>query len=247
MSRYNFKRFAAVAAMTVASASVAGAQVNTFNTGAAVNGPTLTGFTTSGAQMVGMNVSWTFAGGGGTFGATWGDLGGGNYGVTGANGFSLSFSGAGDTFNDSWVLQNSSQQRLQSIRLNGAPGRTLFDCAWDGANCIQNGAAGSEGTSGSARGASLITTGGTYTGGVHGFYSNMFGLNGAPAVGDLFEQLEISFDAIMGAGSSYTFRADTDNSAFDQPPPTVAPEPGTWALMFAGLLAVGVAKRRRVR
>lgn len=245
MSSYTLKRVAAFAAIAFGAASVAGAQTNSFGGGAIVNADVLTGSSTNGSEMVGMNVSWTFAAGGGSFSGAWANLGGGSFGVTGANNFSLTFGGAQDTFTDSWVLTNSNTQRLQSIRLNGAPGRTLFDCGWTGTACIGNGASSSFGTSGSFLGFSLTTTGGTYGGGVRGVYSNLVGLGGNAPVGDLFEQLDISFDGIMGAGSTYLFRADTDNSSFDRPPPTITPEPSTWALMFVGLAAVGVAKRRR--
>lgn len=140
--------------------------------------------------MVGMLVTWNFAGGGGTFSSAWGKLGGGLYGVAGANNFSLSFEAATNTFGGVWSLQNSTVNRLSSIRLNGAPGRTLFDCDWTGTACNMNGrAAGLLGTPGSAGGWSLETAaGGTYGGGLTGQYANAVGVGGNPPVGDLFEQ-----------------------------------------------------------
>lgn len=199
--------------------------------------------------MTGMLVTWNFAGGGGSFSSAWGDIGGGRFGVTGANSFSLSLGATENTFGGLWTLQNSTTQRLSSIRLNGAPGRTLFDCDWTGTVCNNSGlGAGFFGTSGSADGYSLLNAGGSYAGGVTGQYSNRVGVGGNPPVGDLFEQLTIGFDDIIGANGTYMFYADTDNSSFDQPPPTVVtPEPSTWALIFVGLAAVGVAKRRRTR
>lgn len=241
------RRIAAVVALAAAASVTANAQANTFVLGTAVNSPTLAGSATLGNEMVGMLVTWNFAGGGGTFSSAWGDLGGGRFGVVGANNFSLSMGATSNTFGDNWSLQNSAVSRLSSIRLNGAPGRTLFDCDWTGTACNINGSAGGFfGTSGSSDGWSLQTAaGGTYGGGVTGQYANAVGINGNAPVGDLFEQLTISFDGILGANATYNFKADTDNSSFNQPPPTVTPEPSTWALMFVGLTAVGVAKRRR--
>jgi len=239
------RRIAAVAVLSAVASAAAGAQTNSFVAGSAVNSPNLTGAATLGNEMTGMLVTWRFVGGG-TFSAAWGDLGGGKFGVTGADFFKLSLGATDDTFGSVWRLDNSNTQRLSSIRMNGAPGRTLFDCGWTGTACNNTGNAGGlNGTSGSSDGFSLMNAGGNYTGGVTGQYSNIVGVGGNPPVGDLFEQLTITFDNILGAEDFYEFRADTDNSSFDRPPPAIVPEPSTWALMFVGLGAVGVAKRRR--
>jgi hypothetical protein len=82
--------------------------------------------------------------------------------------------------------------------------------------------------------------------GVSAEYSNLFRLSGAAGpVGDLFEQLTISFANGLATGTTYRFRADTDNSPFDAPPPTAVPEPASLALLLSGMAGVAAAHRRR--
>lgn len=224
----------------------ASAQTNSFNAGTQFNANALTTANTFGNTMGGMLVTWTFAGGGGTFSAGWGDIGGGNWGIS-SGGFSVSLGGATNSFNNPWFINNNTNSRLASLRFNGAPGRTLFDCDWNGTSCNQNFQTAAQiGTAASAPGLSLVTSNtGSYLGAVRGVYSNMTGVGGFSPVGDLFEELTINFDDILGAGGTYGFLVDTDNSDFREPPPTITPEPGTWAMMAMGLLAVVGVKRRR--
>ncbi len=86
----------------------------------------------------------------------------------------------------------------------------------------------------------------SFTGSVFGEYANLVSVIPNAPVGDLFEQLTLTFGGGgMGAGQSYTFRADTDSSPSDRPPPTVVPEPSTYALVATGLAALAFARRRR--
>ncbi len=120
-------RWAALTAL-VAAAPLA-AQTNTFVAGTQFQTPGLTGFSTFGSDMTGMLVEWTFSTGGGGS-AAWASLGGGFHGVSGANGFSVRMASGGNSFSSNWEVQNSSNQRLLTLRLRGASGRTLFDCGW---------------------------------------------------------------------------------------------------------------------
>ncbi len=218
------------------------AQTNTYSNGVEYITPELTGFATTGALMEDMLVTWTFAGGGTSF-ASWGDLGGGVWGVS-VDGFEITLGEDDDTYTSVWSLANNTNNRLSSVRFNGAPGRTLFDCGWTGTECTTLG--DEIGTEGSALGFSLFTSG-DYAGSVSGFYTNRVRLAGESAVGDLFEQLTIQFDDILGAQGTYQWFADTDNSGLDQPPPRVVPEPSTGLLTVAGVISLLLLSRGRAR
>jgi hypothetical protein len=243
--RHLFRLSAMAAAVATAAAAPLAAQTNSFVAGTQFNGPAITGSATSGALMAGMTVSVDFTDTPSASGA-WGDLGGGTCGVN-FGGFTLTLGCGSDTFNTSWSVNNATSRGVRSIRLNGASGRTVFDCGWTGSSCNNTGTGPLDGTVNSADGRSLTSFGGSYTGGVVGQYSNLFGVNGAAPVGDLFEQLTITFSDVLGAGGTYQFRADADNSSFDAPPPVAVPEPATLALTLVGLIGMGSVARRRRR
>ena len=240
-------RAAAVLAVLSAAAAPVAAQTNSFAPGAQVNSPMLTGFQTRGDEMVGMQVTIDVAGGG-LLSTAWAILGGGLCGGSFGNGFRVTLGCASDSFTGTWSVVGATTERINSVRFNGAPGRTLFDCGWTGQACSpigQNGGGTLAGTPGSSDGWTLESLGGTFGGTVNGFYTNRVSVGGNAPVGDLYEQLTIQFVGVLGAGNTYNFRADTDNSSFDAPPPTILPEPSTYALMFSGLIGIGVMARRR--
>lgn len=241
-----------------------------YETGTAYTTTSLTGFSTSGAAMAGMLVTARFASGD-VFQGTWGNLGtqvyGGAsfsaYGVSGLWG-SLAFPTSGDSNNDFWFLRLASGDygALLELTLNGAPGRTLFDCRFTAGGCNNFTGTVISGTAGSAnaipaqvatpnRFFSQIGTHNQFAASdVLGVYSNSVSLIGSPAVGDLFEQFSLRFDGGMTADQGlFLFAVDTDNAAVGAVivPTTPVPEPLSWMLLVGALGGLAtVAHRRRI-
>lgn len=239
-----YRTFAVLAAATLAATAVQAQTVN-FANGTQALSPALTGFATTGADMIGMRVTSVYTDGS-IFSDSWRDLGG-SHGAQVAGRFRLSVASGGDTFSANWTLANLSTggPGLRSVRIEGREGRTLFDVCWrTPTNCSNN---TEFGTDGSALGWTFSTEGGSYGGTVSALYTNIVSVGGAAPVGDLYEELNMRFNADLGliGGQTYLFRADTDNSNFRDPPPTLVPEPSTYALMASGLAALMVIGRRR--
>ncbi len=243
----------ALCALLVASAPAA-AQ-STFSDGTPRAAGSVTQAAVSGADMAGMSVSWGFSDGS-TGAGSWSLFPAGYHGV-GDSRTTLYFGSTPGVTTDTglwWVIMSgtpSTTPNLSWIRLNGGSAGVAFDCGWVRARgCATTGTGDEEGSAGSGPGYSFQRNGVSETDATaSAAYSNVFGLGGAIPIGDLFEELTISFSRSGGggleAGESFVFQADTD---LLEDGAVSVPEPSALALLSVGALTLlGAARRRVVR
>lgn len=233
------KRLFATAAVAVALAVPAHAAtiviVDDNTTPATI--PGLTGFATTGAMMTGLGVTACFTVSGCQTGV-WATTGA-QSGSASGTGWTLSVNG--DTFtagiwNFDFTTPGANGQ-LVSLLLDGRDAFTIFDRTLSPPD---------PGTPGSASGRDFDTAFGAITDFIDVTYMNPTSVGVAAAVGDLFQQVFISFRPNANGGPSgprddFTFSQDADNdSRFNK-----VPEPGSLALLAIAALGLGLSRRRR--
>jgi hypothetical protein len=219
-------RLTLAGAALAASAATLPAQIIATDAGVPFVAAAVTASDVTGSDMGGLLVTAFFTDGSSAAGA-WGDLGAGLWGVT-LPSFSLRLPGPANTFGTPWIFLNTSGAGLTRLVLNGAPGGTVFDIL--APNPI---------TPGSAEGRAMELIGGdpfvtTAT------YRNLVGIGAALPLGDLYETLDITFQAPVSL-TAIEFITDTDLVGRV----TQAPEPATYGMLAFGLAAMAAAVRRR--
>lgn len=190
--------------------------------------PALTGFATTGADMDGLSITATFAGG---FSQTlsWADTGPASGGVTGT-GWSLSLTG--DSFGGLWSFTNTTSAQLDLLVLDGLTAFTVFDRTLP-----------SPGTPGSANGMDWncsIVSAAVCLNDVTVTYDYEVSVGGAAAVGDLWQTVSVNFGT-TGPNGDWSFVQDTDNDVRQ----TQVPEPSSLLLLGLALGGLGLFARRR--
>ncbi len=202
---------------------IATSPLNDLSTGTTMAGLSVTAFFSTGGSET---VSWeaTTSGAGGVSGSSWSlTVGGDTLGAFGA-----------------WSL-NTSGEGLSGLLIDAGPGNTVFDIDPEGDDFS---GAGNLGTLGSGKGLTLTLTGGPANLDILATYVDGVSLDGAPAVGDLFRTLEITFATGLPVGSTVTYFADTDSVLSLAP----IPEPSSILLFGTGFgVMLGYAWRRQRR
>jgi hypothetical protein len=194
--------------------------------------PGVAGFQTNGARMDGMQVTACFSGIGCETRA-WADGGGATSGGVTGTGWALAVTG--DTFSADWEFDfTNSPGQLLTLLLDGRGALTIFD-----RTRLAGDPGGIFGTPGSFRGQDWTSALGDNTN-IDVIFRDPTTVGGAPAVGDLFQQVFVDFGD-TGPRVDFTFQQDTDNDSRFQ-----IPEPSTLLLLGLGMLALAGVHRRRV-
>ncbi|MEM8543703.1 MAG: PEP-CTERM sorting domain-containing protein [Cyanobacteria bacterium P01_H01_bin.119] len=208
---------------SVAIASVGAILVGTALSTSAQAQSAISGYTTGGADMDGMQVLVEFLDGS-TEEAIWGTTAANAGGAFGTD-WDLTFSGS-TTFGSPWTFNAGGALSVSSLTINGIPGNTAFD---DGAF---------PSTPGSASGWAFETASGQAPDSWE--YSNPLDIS----TGDMWGTLAMSWD--NGFSGTMTFIADTDNGTVDNPLTAAhVPEPTTVLGLVGVAAAFGMSKARK--
>jgi len=189
-----------------------------------------------GSDMVGMTVTVEYASGANVSGV-WGVSNAATHTGSASVTDFFSSSVSGDTWSSAWAFVNEAESAINRIIFDAGLGNAFFDTT-----------APDPGTPGSAAGRDFQLLGGN-VGDITATYRDEVGLIdaltgelGAP-VGDVFRVLQLDFaGTAFGGGETMAFRVDTDNAFGMRLEADVIPEPASFLILAAGLLALS---RRR--
>lgn len=232
----------ALLATAIAANAATNFSAPTQTNGTTYNALDITGFSTTGADMAGMQITGLFLNGSSII-CTWAAVGpgqpnaGGCTASNGTVGFQLALDG--DTFFNSFNLTNIVGSSLLSLTFDGPSGFTTFDRTFGAA----------VGTSGSSFGADASGSTSSNTIGAAVLYTNQLATLGNAPVGDEFATVVITFTGNgLPAGFTATWTMDTDNIGLrGGAPGSGIPEPATFGLLGASLAGLALLVRRKRR
>lgn len=248
-------RFLAAVVLALAPQALAAQAISTV-AGTTYNAGPVTNANPGPADLVGLNVLFTYTDGGEESGV-WESLSANNDDVFGVRVNDASIRYIVEPTERYWrigVRGNLNLRNLRSVRLNGASSGIVFDCTWTSTMCNGVGPV-TAGTLITSSGESVTTLEAPPGLQVRAEYANVVGYLGAPPVGDLFEQVTIFFDGdgLVDTGQLVQYLFDMDVERFASltaVPGTVVPEPKALGLVgvgLAGLVVVNGRRRRGIR
>lgn len=239
-----FKTLAAVSFAALLTAPAAHATTVTIETGgsAAYETDAFTGFATNAARMAGMRVT------GRTdarrYGADFEITGTGRTSVGNAVTRAFTLSQTGNTYAaGTWSIIVAAGERLTELKIDGAPGQTIFDIDLSGPS-----------TAGSSDGLPFTPVGAMagLNGSITATYSGSVAITGTDALGDSFTRMMLDFSDLDGGGLGegiWSFSQDTDNASPRAPlqlvTPVPVPLPAGGLLLVAALGGLGLMRRRK--
>ena len=194
----------------------------------------LTGFSTTGSDMNGMEVTVNFQNGTSST-AIWSTI---SPEIGAASNGDWALSESGNTFGGLWTFSNNTGSTISSLFINAIAGKTVFDIDPSSDDAFS--------TDGSADGIKFKPNLGLAPTSFE--YGNIVNLAGNAPVGDLYAELNLFWKSGFASGSSLQFVADTDNATFvvDPTSPKPVPVPGAvFGVVLAAAAFGGKALKKR--